>query len=166
VSRGHRRMAVLRPPYEARDAQLRIDSLRAHLRDHGVSVPESWIRVSGERADGVLTELLAEGDPPTAIFCWHDRLAYGVLESCERLGIDVPDRLSIVGYDGLHWPAHTRHVAASVLVDPNAMAHTAVRVLDRYINGYVGPVLEETVAVTFSPGTTLSPATSLHRSKI
>lgn len=159
VRRGHRRIAILRPPYETRDAQVRIDLLRAYLAEHGVDVPDGWVRVSGERADEVLTELVDTGDPPTAVFCWHDRLAYGVLESCERLGIDVPGRLSIVGYDGLHWPAHTRHVAASVVVDPNAMAHMTVRVLDRYINGYVGPVLEETVAVNFSAGTSLRPET-------
>jgi DNA-binding LacI/PurR family transcriptional regulator len=44
-------------------------------------------------------DLLALPDPPTAIFCFSDELALGVLEAARELNLTVPDDLSVVGYD-------------------------------------------------------------------
>jgi len=162
LEQGHKRIAILAPrPGESPDADLRIQLLISNLTDVGVSVPEKWIRPSGQDAQAVLREFMSEPMPPTALFCWHDRLAYGVLASCDTLGIDVPAQLSIIGYDGLHWPAHTRHLAASVQVNQATLARMAVRILDEYIGGYQGPLLEEVLPVTFSNGTSLGLAGSL-----
>ena len=44
-------------------------------------------------------KLLKLPDPPTAIFCFSDELAVGVLEAARELNLDVPGDLSVVGYD-------------------------------------------------------------------
>jgi DNA-binding LacI/PurR family transcriptional regulator len=156
VSRGHRRIAVLTPhTADARDADTRRFYFQRFLREQGVEVPERWVRPASEDAKELLTELMSEQEPPTAVFCWHDRLAYGVLESCDSLGIDVPGRLSVVGYDGLPWPFATRHVAASVHVDLHHLARSSVHILDQYINGYDGALREEVLPVSFNTGTSL-----------
>ena len=36
---------------------------------------------------------------PTAIFCGNDEMAQGVLAAARDLGVSVPDRLSVVGFD-------------------------------------------------------------------
>ena len=166
IENGHKRIAILTAiAFEARDADKRVHLLRENLAKHGVTVPDHWVIPSREDARQVLQALMAEPEPPTAIYCWHDRLAYGVLASCESLGIDVPTRLSIIGYDGLHWPFPTRHIAASVNVNHSTLARMSVRLLDEYINGYEGPIREDVLPVTFSPGTSLGPALPLQRSK-
>ena len=166
VENGHRRIAILTPyDQEARDADNRIRILRAELKEEGIEVPEHWILPSGEQAHQVLIGLMAASEPPTAIFCWHDRLAYGVLAACEELGISVPDQVSVIGYDGLHWPSPTRHLASSVHVSQPLLARTAVHLLDTYINGYEGQLREEVIPVTFQPGTSFGPARSLQWSK-
>ncbi len=38
---------------------------------------------------------------PTAIICASDILALGVLRACKRLGISIPDDVSVTGFDGL-----------------------------------------------------------------
>jgi DNA-binding LacI/PurR family transcriptional regulator len=43
--------------------------------------------------------LLADDDPPTAVLCFSDVLALGVLRAAEHLGVAVPDQLSVVGFD-------------------------------------------------------------------
>jgi len=165
IEKGHRRIALFTAPNgEARDADPRVNLLRANLRESGIHVPDHWIRPSREDAREALLELMAEPEPPTALFCWHDRLAYGVLASCENLGIQVPEKLSIIGYDGLYWPSRTRHVAASVTVNQRTLARMAIRLLDAYINGYEGPLREEVLPVTFSSGTSFGSASPLQRS--
>lgn len=44
-------------------------------------------------------ELLGLADPPTAIFAISDTQAIGVLAAADRMGVEVPGDLSVVGYD-------------------------------------------------------------------
>jgi DNA-binding LacI/PurR family transcriptional regulator len=50
-------------------------------------------------AEDMATLLLAANDPPTAVLCFSDVLALGVLRVAERLGLHVPNDLSVVGFD-------------------------------------------------------------------
>jgi DNA-binding LacI/PurR family transcriptional regulator len=54
---------------------------------------------SRENGRNMAVELLKLPDPPTAIFCFSDELALGVLEAARELELDVPGDLSVVGYD-------------------------------------------------------------------
>ena len=98
--------------------------------------------------------------PPTAIFCWSDRIAYDLLEQCDRHGITVPDQLSIIGYDGLPWPAATRHQAASITVDLTALAEDAVQLLATTIRCELQKGVQQVIPVNLSLGTTLGPIIS------
>jgi DNA-binding LacI/PurR family transcriptional regulator len=51
--------------------------------------------------------LLQRQPETTAIICFSDPLAYGAMAECKRLGLDVPQRISVTGFDdveprGLH----------------------------------------------------------------
>jgi LacI family transcriptional regulator len=156
---GHRRIAALTSdgPY-VRDAKPRIDLLRKFLAERGLAIPDERILNCHPFRPEQVAALLSGPDRPTALFCWHDRLAYQALEACEEYGIKVPQQVSIVGYDGLRWPSATPHVAGSVKVDLDLLASRSVMLLDQYIQGYEGPLIEETLPVSLSPGTTLGPA--------
>ena len=43
--------------------------------------------------------LLRSERPPTAILCFSDAIAYGVVQAAHELGLDVPGDLSVVGFD-------------------------------------------------------------------
>ncbi len=162
VALGHRRVAALTAHGVHPDAHARIVMLRARLAEAGVSLPEAWVLpVDGKDSTegaAALRFLLAESAPPTALFCWHDHLGYMMLEQCGALGIAVPERLSLVGYDGLPWPAKTPHTLASVQVDLDAMGEAAVETLHRFIT-HQGPAsVQRVLPVTFCRATTLGPA--------
>lgn len=40
-------------------------------------------------------------DGPVGIFCYHDLLAFGILEMCRRSEIDVPGKVGVAGFDDL-----------------------------------------------------------------
>ena len=46
-------------------------------------------------------ELLNLPDPPTAIFAYSDVQALGALEAAREMGLNVPNDLSVVGYDDI-----------------------------------------------------------------
>jgi LacI family transcriptional regulator len=159
VDHGHRRIAVVsgQGPH-VRDANLRVHLLQRNLAALGVTLPDAQVYDGGEDRKELVARIMGSSPRPTAIFCWHDKVAYQVLEACEQLGLTVPDEVSIVGYDGLRWPSSTIHTATSIHVDLTWLAQRGMRLLDQTIRGYEGPLLEERLPVSLSTGTTLGVA--------
>jgi LacI family transcriptional regulator len=60
------------------------------------STAERFVEIGMAAAPGLLTGR----DPPTAIFCFNDTLALGLLWGAQSLGLTVPGDLSLVGFDG------------------------------------------------------------------
>lgn len=139
------------------DSDRRLAMLARDWHSRGGTMRELRIENPRREMEGVIKGLKREKDHPTALFCWNDRMAYTALEACDHVGISVPTQLSVIGYDGIRWPSATSHVAASVRVDLELLAQQAIKLLDRHISGYDGPLIEETLPISFSPGTTLGP---------
>ncbi len=161
VEAGHRRIGILCDASgESRDAEGRSTLLRRLLADSGIEVPDTLclpVR-DHDRATtaAAVDQMLANGQPPTAIFCWHDLVGYQALEYCEHAGISVPDRLAVMGYDGMHWPFDTRHRLASVKVDLDDLANASVDLLDELIRNPDQGICHRLIPVEYYPGTTLN----------
>lgn len=158
VAAGHRHISMISGagPH-VRDANQRVELLRKNLEQRGIELPANRVFDSGDDKLELVKRILEQAPETTAIFCWHDRVAYQVLEALETLGVPVPGQISVVGYDGIRWPSTTSHTAASVHVELEHLAERGMNILDRYIQGYQGPLLEETLTTVFHPGTTLGP---------
>ncbi len=170
VGLGHRRFAAITNiPGGNPAAAERIAQLEAFLATHQITVPERWIVPANDHrpsdAEDALRFLMAEPEPPTALFCWHDRVGYQILEQCDVQGVAVPEQLSLFGYDGLHWPAATRHTLASVSMDLERLAEAAVDLLDGLIRRQVAAPVEQVLPVSPKWGTTLGPPLGSHNRK-
>ena len=98
VELGHTRISHI-DGGEANAARSRRSGYDEAMRRHGLEpqvVPGSFTRDGGAR--GAQT-LLAGGDLPTAIFAANDLAAMGTLSVLGGAGIDVPNDVSLVGYD-------------------------------------------------------------------
>jgi len=62
-----------------------------------------WVAAGSfiEEGTAAALELLRSPAPPTAIIAQSDLLAVGVIRAAEKLGMLVPDDLSVVGFDGV-----------------------------------------------------------------
>lgn len=102
VQLGHRQIGMIRGPQEQWSRYQREQAFRNALKDHKIEVREEWIvdgnytKVSGYSA---MRALINQGDLPTALIASNDDMALGALEACRELGIPVPERLSIAGFD-------------------------------------------------------------------
>ena len=85
-------------------ANERSDSYRHSLREAGLAVDESLLVTGGldpDSVDATARRLLDRPDRPTAVFCYNDALAAGVFRQAVRLGISIPNDLSVIGFDDL-----------------------------------------------------------------
>lgn len=101
---GHRRIAFVRAANRtgfSYSAIERIEGFRSAMSEAGVSPSEQMVITTSDldRADEVTAAVLAAGEPPTALAADSDELAIGVLAACSRVGLRVPDDLSLIGFD-------------------------------------------------------------------
>ncbi len=104
IELGHRRIAHVRHAHNYETAQLRLTSYKDTLSQHGITVDDRYIVAGDERFTGgvrAVDQLLALPEQPTAIFCFNDMTAVGVINALLKKGIDVPQDISVVGFDGL-----------------------------------------------------------------
>jgi DNA-binding LacI/PurR family transcriptional regulator len=108
IKKGHRRIAFLGdtdlPEYSIHPVNLRLKGFRQALKAANTQVPENFIRLAPynqDHARQIAKELIELPDPPTAIFAATDFQALGVIKATRQLGIKVPDKLAIIGFDDL-----------------------------------------------------------------
>jgi DNA-binding LacI/PurR family transcriptional regulator len=108
-SLGHRRIAHVTGDPALADSAIRRDTYLEAMRHRQLLVPEEYVaigdylRASGYRAGIRFAEMK---DRPTAIFCGNDDMAFGVIDALRRVGLSVPDEVSVVGFDDTPMAAH------------------------------------------------------------
>ena len=106
IELGHERIGLITGPIIAElptpvPEQRRLGYEDA-LRDAGLSI-DPGLDVQGDGLAGggarALSTLMARSDPPTALFCMTDEMAFGALEAARGAGMAVPGDLSVIGFD-------------------------------------------------------------------
>ena len=132
LSLGHQRIAFIKGPPDQSASALRYQGFVNALRAHGLEPdpelvqPGAFTFASGRDA---AHQLLSRRQRPTAVFASNDDMALGVLAAAQRLGLPVPNELSVAGFDdsptaALVWPPLT-----TVRQPVAEMARTAVEML-------------------------------------
>lgn len=131
-SNGHRRFAIVSGPDSHLSSSLRRDGALAAITRRGgelEAVARYQLPLSGplfphgEEAAG---RFLALPEPPTAVLCFNDVVAAGVLAMAHRRGVCVPDEMAVAGYGNADF-ASFLHPSLTTLHQPNAlMARIAI----------------------------------------
>lgn len=106
---GHRRIGVIAGPSYASSSLGRVEGYRQAMEEAGVTVCPDWIVPSTFGIDAgadAAEQLMNLKDRPTAIFAVNDNTAIGALSGLSRLGISVPDDVSVVGYNDIPIVSH------------------------------------------------------------
>ncbi len=138
LSLGHRRIAAIGGPEDMRCSQERIAGYRAALEAAGAVIDPALIRNGTFHLEGGEAEtkaLLALPDPPTAIFAGSDLQALGVYNALRTAGVQVPDRMSIVGFDDVPMAACTSPPLTTVRQPLAEMGRVATTMLVRLLAG-------------------------------
>ena len=131
IGQGHREIAIVgtrpdsfpsilqrRRGYEQAIAEA---ELRPRYIDVAYAPPEAAAKVALEhvRADPSLT----------AVFCCNDAVAVALIQDAQQAGLDVPGRLSVVGYDDIDLARYVSPQLTTMAVDKLGMGRLAVTLL-------------------------------------
>lgn len=114
-SLGHRRIGIILGPSSFRSTHERLTGFVTALKKRGVKIPAELMVEGGytfESGVACAEMLLARRPRPTAIFASNDEMAAGVYKAAYRMGLRIPEDLSVVGFDDSPlasrlWPALT-----------------------------------------------------------
>jgi DNA-binding LacI/PurR family transcriptional regulator len=104
VALGHRRIGFIGWPDDSGSGVDRRDGWRRAVRSAGLAAEEALVRAvpdSVAAGAGAALDLLRRSDPPTAVVCASDSLAFGAMTCGEPLSVTGFDDTAVAGAVGL-----------------------------------------------------------------
>lgn len=139
IEGGHRRIACITDRGELYTAQERVAGYRDALTESGNPFDPALVFSSAlqqEQIDAVLGMMLADPNPPTAVFAGNNRSAVMVIGAMRRNGV----RLAMVAFDDFELADVVEPGITVVAQDPQGMGVTAMNLLQARLQGSQEPL--------------------------
>jgi LacI family transcriptional regulator len=115
IAQGHRRIGFVRGREDQNASHERFAGFASAMKMAGLALETQLIVPGDFQFEGGFAagqRLLAHDNPPSAVFASNDDMASGVLAAAHQMRVNVPEDLSIVGFDNADfasklWPALT-----------------------------------------------------------
>lgn len=145
INLGHRRIGIVSHLSEASSIKERIQGYVDAMREHGliplypvnthvtITHPPNLLPDCSENEMYEIRQMLTAEERPSAIFCVNDNIASGVMRLALRLGLRVPEDMSILGFDNSQFSQLTPVPLSSVAQDGVAIGERAAELLLRHI---------------------------------
>lgn len=148
---GHRRIGFICGLMQLRSAVDRLEGYLAALRDAGIPVEQDLIQ-QGDfwREEGYVAaeRLLNLPEPPTAIFASNDLSAFGAMEAIRAHGLQIPQDISIVGFDDIPQASIVYPRLTTVRQPLDEMGRIAAQMLIEQIENPDRPIQHVTLPTT------------------
>jgi LacI family repressor for deo operon, udp, cdd, tsx, nupC, and nupG len=128
---GHRHIGIITGPLVSPLSRDRLRGATLRARAIGAEGDLSVVRGDFSIESGVAAaeRLLDQRPQPTAVFCFSDEMAIGVIDVARRRGLTVPSQLSVVGFDDIHVARYTNPPLTTVAQPMRAIGEGTVRLL-------------------------------------
>ena len=139
IGLGHRRIgAVTFSPQGLVATDIRLSSLSKALSRHNVVLNTQDVEYgnfSAESGYQAAKQLLLNRPDLTAIVAGNDTIAVGVMSAARELGRNIPEDLSVIGFDDLPIAAYLNPALTTIRVDAVAQGAAAAGLLIRKLKG-------------------------------
>ena len=129
IERGHRLIAYVSGTADQSDSEGRMAGYRQALEENDVSFDPARVITGNGRLDGgerALHALTSLDSPPTAVFCYNDMTAIGLLCAVRRAGLSVPEDLAVVGFDDVPLASYINPALTTVAQPQRDMGRQAM----------------------------------------
>ncbi len=131
VDAGRSNYLVLSGPTESDVANDRRTIALRHLSRHGFNdIPVLYGDFSYQSGKDCFASWMQDNGAPDAVICSNDTMAIGCIDEARGVhNIEVPQQLSIVGFDGIHAAFWSGYELTTVRQPVDQMARAAVNIL-------------------------------------
>ena len=134
---GHRHIAFIGLSTDSASQRRRLQGYRAALKRCALAFRPRLVESGdGGIQSGVqaMQRLLNLPKAPTAVFCYNDRTAIGAIHTVHSAGLQVPEHVSVVGFDDLEIAAYVNPPLTTVRQPHIELGRRAARMLFAQLN--------------------------------
>lgn len=145
IGLGHERIAHLAGPEYSMHAAERLEGVRRAFSESRRELPGHLVVHAGASVeDGYRAglALLDASDVPTAVTCYNDLVAIGLMGALAHRGLRVPEDVSVVGYDDIRMAAYLPVPLTTVHVPKREMGRRAAELLIERLTSTSPPRIE------------------------
>ncbi len=105
IEAGHRDIGCITGPLIKHQAQMRYEGYKRAMNEAGLGFNADWILEGDFECEGgyqCFKQLYERGNLPSALFVCNDMMAMGAINAANELGVNIPDDVSMIGYDDVH----------------------------------------------------------------
>jgi LacI family transcriptional regulator len=132
VSLGHQRIAFVGGPENSSARRDRLQGYRTALMQHGLPIDPTLQLTSPTTREGghqCIRALLDQAEPPTAVLCYNDIVAFGVMLGLQASGRTPGRDVAVVGFDDIAEAALWQPALTTVAIAPRQIGEEAARLL-------------------------------------
>jgi len=138
VGLGHQRIGYIGGPRDYASALARRRAFLKCLKKYDLLHDDGLVQRGNFKLDGgeaAMERLLSLKDRPTAVLAANDLSAIGAMHAAQRMGLKVPDDVSIVGFDDIDFCQLTRPPLTTIRLSRQGIAEKAFDALASIIYG-------------------------------
>ena len=148
IERGHTSIAHFAGPRYSMHSDERIEGVRrAFSAQRFVFDDHDVVHAGARLEDGYRAGLEyfsdLTHDRPTAVTCYNDLVAIGVMRALRELGLRVPEDVSVVGYDDIDMASYAAVPLTTVRVPKREIGRQATEILVRHIEALDAGTIEK-----------------------
>jgi LacI family repressor for deo operon, udp, cdd, tsx, nupC, and nupG len=136
---GHRQIGVITGPLASPLSRDRLRGAQSCAKENGAARQVTVVNGDFSIESGIAgaARLFAQETPPTAVFCFNDEMAIGVLDYAHRIGKSVPESLSVIGFDDIRFARYMRPALTTISQPMLDIGRETVRLLLGVLQGTV-----------------------------
>jgi LacI family repressor for deo operon, udp, cdd, tsx, nupC, and nupG len=136
---GHRQIGVITGPLASPLSRDRLRGAQSCAKDNAAARQVMVVNGDFSIESGIAgaARLFAQQTAPTAVFCFNDEMAIGVLDYANRIGKSVPESLSVIGFDDIRFARYMRPALTTISQPMLDIGRETVRLLLGVLQGTV-----------------------------
>jgi LacI family transcriptional regulator len=150
IELGHKRIAIITGPKDVSTAVDRVTGYQNALREAGLLENESVYYGEFNQQSGyeITMQAMAQSPRPTAIFGANNFIMVGVLKTLRNLNLNVPDDVSVVGFDDFPESMLVKPFFTAAAQPAYEMGRLAAEILLKRITGELSEEYQEHILPT------------------
>ncbi|GAC12819.1 substrate-binding domain-containing protein [Aliiglaciecola lipolytica] len=140
LNQGHTKFVIVSSKYQIDDPVDRIAGIKQELAENGITLSPDMIEYSTPDQEGgeiAMQNFLAKGTEFTAVLAYNDAMASGAMTMLQDHNIDVPNEVSVIGYDDVLLAKYCRPKLTTLRYPIEMMAVKATELALQYAAGTV-----------------------------
>ncbi len=151
----HRRIGMLAGEFRFSDRSFhRWHGYKKCLKDNQIAYdPELLLHARYTPVSGCkgLKRFINAKNPPTAVFCSNDLLAFGAIEGARQMGLDIPQDISIIGFDDMQIASFISPSLTTIRQPTYEMGKQGAEALIDIIEGKSGKPVHKLLDISLIP---------------